>query len=233
MSSRSSFNMIDMVYMQNKILVTEFTFKIYINVYKSCFYKLLQYCLEPRHLPTINYSYSTFVQNKMLLKSTTCKAYKCLTKKPMITKQQNLQEIDMFSCKRFTSSFFFQWSSGLCMHHQTLALHSLFTVKNAWGGGRSCLHLAHTKQTRPALNLHHCGSRVKLTSTTHKPRDTSNDLPVLSILALPRGITNSGSNAASGISNCTPYMTSFSRTTTEIVKSRHYWVSRLYSALSL
>ena len=51
----------------------------------------------------------------------------------------------------------------------------------------------------------------------HKSKDKRDDSPVLSILAFPKGITNSGSNASSGISNCTPYMTSFSSTTTEVV----------------
>ena len=38
--------------------------------------------------------------------------------------------------------------------------------------------------------------------------------PALSILALPRGNKKSGLMASSDISNCTPYITSFSRTTT-------------------
>lgn len=40
------------------------------------------------------------------------------------------------------------------------------------------------------------------------------NLPGLSILALPMGIKKSGLIASSDISNCAPYMTSFSRTTT-------------------
>ena len=44
--------------------------------------------------------------------------------------------------------------------------------------------------------------------------------PALSILALPIGIRKSELMASSDISNCTPYMTSFSKTITETKKKK-------------